>query len=294
MNMRGAYVVYRRTRDGRLRWGFRIPAWLPVALMALSVAGAIHLAWRLPEIAGLNDLRNRVHDVRTKREAERVALLSAHERLGELRRIMIPVASLNGKLACVTNLADAGGEMRAVGTAAMVESGDSDEKRLARQLTAMARALVEEIAFQESRQRQLASIMRERALEFAARPSIWPVHGPINSDFGYRYMSRSREFHKGVDIGVPVGSGVAAPADGKVVSVGYESGYGLMVVLEHRHGISTIYAHLKSSEVEPGDEVARGTRIAQSGMSGRTTGSHLHYEVRVNGQPVDPLNYMLD
>ena len=96
MNLRGTYVVYRRTRDGRLRWGLRIPAWLPAALMALSVAGAFHLAWRLPEIADLNGLRNRVHDVRTKREAERVALLSAHERLGELRRSLVPVASFNG------------------------------------------------------------------------------------------------------------------------------------------------------------------------------------------------------
>jgi len=294
MSASTAYVIYFRTRAGRLRGGFRLPVWLAVSALALTLAGGVHLAWRLPEIAGLNDLKNRVHDVRTKREAERIALLNAHERLGELRRVMAPVVSLNGKLASVTNLADAGGLPRSVGTAALVEGGASDEKRLARQLTAMVRALVEEIAFQETRQRQLASVMRERALEFAARPSIWPVHGPINSEFGYRYMSRSREFHKGVDIGVPVGSGVAAPADGKVVSVGYESGYGLMVVVEHRHGISTVYAHLKAAEVEPGDEVERGARIAQSGMSGRTTGSHLHYEVRLNGQPVDPLNYMLD
>jgi murein DD-endopeptidase MepM/ murein hydrolase activator NlpD len=176
----------------------------------------------------------------------------------------------------------------------MVEGGISDEKRLARQLSAMVRALVEEIAFQESRQRQLASIMRERALEFAARPSVWPVRGPINSDFGYRYMSRSREYHKGLDIGVPVGTPIVAPADGKVVAVGYESGYGLMVVIEHRHGVSTAYAHLKAAAVEPGEDIARGSRIAFSGMSGRTTGSHLHYEVRVNGQPVDPMNYMLN
>lgn len=289
-----SYVIYRRTRDGRLVWGVRLPGWLPLALAALTIAGAAHLAFRLPEMARLRSLKAHVHAARAQRDAERQALFAAHERLGAIKRSLDPVVSLNGKLASVTSLADAGGELRAMGSAVVVEGGAGDEKLFARQLTAVARALVEEIAFQEGRQRRLASVLRERALEFAARPALWPVRGPINSDFGYRYMSRSREFHKGVDIGVPVGSPVIAPADGKVVSVGYESGYGLMVVLEHRHGVSTVYAHLKSAEVEPGDEVGRGKRIAQSGMSGRTTGSHLHYEVRVNGQPVDPMNYMLN
>jgi murein DD-endopeptidase MepM/ murein hydrolase activator NlpD len=271
-----------------------MPHWLPFAAMALTIAGAAHLVWRLPDIAGLNELRGRVQTARAQRAVERGALLAAHERLGDLRQEMASVVSLNGKLASVTSLADGGGEMHSVGSPAMVEGGITDEKRLARQLSAMVRALVEEIAFQESRQRQLASIMRERALEFAARPSLWPVRGPINSDFGYRYMSRSREYHKGLDIGVPVGTPIVAPADGKVVSVGYESGYGLMVVIEHRHGVSTAYAHLKAATVEPGEDVTKGVRIAYSGMSGRTTGSHLHYEVRVNGQPVDPTNYMLN
>ena len=289
-----SYVIYRRTRDGRLRWGVRMPGWLPLAAMALTLAGAVHLAWRLPDIAGLSDLRSRVHAARAQRAVERRALLAAHERLGDLRQDMASVVSLNGKLASVTSLADGGGELHSVGSPALVEGGISDEKRLSRQLSAMVRALVEEIAFQEGRQRQLASIMRERALEFAARPSLWPVRGSINSEFGYRYMSRSREYHKGLDIGVPVGTPIVAPADGKVVSVGYESGYGLMVVIEHRHGVSTAYAHLKAAAVEPGEDVARGSRIAFSGMSGRTTGSHLHYEVRVNGQAVDPMNFMLN
>ena len=292
--MSASYVIYHRTRSGRLRWGVRLPGWLPLAAVVLTIFGAVHLALRLPDILGLYALRHSAQMARAERSAEREALLAAHERLGTLRRAMTSVVNLNGKLATLTNLSESGGEQRSVGSAAVIEGGFADEKRLARQLTTMARAVVEEIAFQESRQRQLAAVMRDRALEFAARPSLWPVRGPINSEFGYRYMSRSREFHKGVDIGVPTGSPVIAPADGKVIAAGYESGYGLMVVLEHRNGVSTAYAHLKAAEVEVGEIVSRGTRIAQSGMSGRTTGSHLHYEVRVNGQPVDPSNYMLN
>lgn len=292
--MRASYVVYRRTSDGRLLKVLRMPGWLPVFLAALAFAGAAHLAWRLPDVIRLGGLRQEVRQARIQSAVERLSFLDMHERLAAMRKQVDPVATLNAKLAGLTSLAGVPGEERAMGSPGMMETGSADERRIGRQLTEMARALVEEIAFQESRQRQLAAVMRERALEFAARPSLWPVRGNLNSAYGYRYMGRSRDHHKGVDIGVPVGSPVVAPADGKVTAVGYESGYGLMVVLEHRHGVSTIYAHLKSALVEEGAEVARGERIALTGMSGRTTGSHLHYEVRVAGQAVDPMNYMLD
>ena len=292
--MAASYVIYRRTRDGRLRWGVRMPMWLPWALIILTALGAAHLAWRLPEMASYRQLRSSLLAARAQSSLERGELLAVHDRLGSFRRVLDPVASLNGKLARVTSLDDSQSKLASMGSAPLVEGGSGSEKRLVRQLSAMARALVEEVAFQEVRQRQLTSLMHERALEFAARPSLWPVRGAINSDFGFRYMGRSRDLHKGVDIGIPVGSPIVAPADGKVASVGYESGYGLVVMLEHRHGLSTVFAHLKSATVEPGQDVKRGTLIAHSGMSGRTTGSHLHYEVRQNGQHLDPMNFMLD
>ncbi len=294
MSMRHPYAVYRRTGDGRLRRVLRFPGWLPWALALVCVLGAAHIAWRLQEISSLYVLTRDVRHARVNRAVELAQLLVEHERLADLRRRLEPVTSLNAKLAAVTSLADPALEPRGVGSTDPVQGSLSTERRLSRQLSAAIGALLEEVAFQEGRQRQLASILRERALEFAARPSIWPVRGNINSDFGYRYMGRSRDYHRGLDIGVPVGTPVISPADGKVVDVGYESGYGLMVVLEHRHGISTVYAHLKSAEVEAGDEVKRGQLIAHTGMSGRTTGSHLHYEVRVAGQAVDPMNFMLN
>jgi murein DD-endopeptidase MepM/ murein hydrolase activator NlpD len=292
MIMRGSYVLYRRTSSGNLRRLTSLPVWLPALAAALALAGAVHLAWRLPDVRELGHLTAAVLEAREQRAVERAALMDANEKLTALRRGLDPISGLNGKLAVVTNLAESGGGKASMGSPAMVEGGFGDESRLTRQLTAASRALLEEIAFQETRQRQLTSILRERALEFAARPSIWPVRGSLNSDYGYRTMGRYREHHKGVDIGVPYGTPIVAPADGTVSFVGYESGYGLMVVIEHRHGVSTAYAHLKSAEVEEGQEVKRGTRIAHSGMSGRTTGSHLHYEVRLNGASVDPMNYM--
>lgn len=294
MHLTGALRIYIRTRDGRLRHGLSFPCWLPMAAVMAAVALLGHLLWRLPELTELQTLHQRADASRAERAAQRTGLLGIHARLGELRQELEPMTTLNAKLTALTSLSDTGRQEPSMGSPSVVESGLHDEKRLTRQMSAMVRAMVEEIAFQETRQKQLVSILRERALEFAARPSLWPARGPINSEFGERFMGRSREFHKGIDIGMPLGSQIVAPADGKVLSVGYESGYGLLVVLEHRHGVTTAFAHLRSAEVEVGDSVSKGVPIARSGMSGRSTGSHLHYEVRVNNQPVDPMNYMLN
>jgi murein DD-endopeptidase MepM/ murein hydrolase activator NlpD len=292
LSMPGAnYVIYRRTRDGLLcRW-LVIPGWLSALVLAMIVAGAVHLVLRAPEMASMWDLKRRVGEARAQRSQWRKEVLDMQVRLGDMWREIEPVATFNGKLAALTSPDP---QVASMGPSFAAGLGYGGQQHLSRQLADLARSLLEETAFQQGRQRQLAAILRARALEFAAKPSIWPVHGPINSPFGYRYSGPGREFHKGIDIGAGVGTPVKAPADGKVAWVGYESGYGLMVVLEHRHGVSTAYAHLKEAAVNEGDDVVRGKVIAYTGMSGRSTGAHLHYEVRFNGQPVEPLNYMLD
>ncbi|GFK94150.1 Murein DD-endopeptidase MepM [Fundidesulfovibrio magnetotacticus] len=289
-----AWVLYVRRRDGSLRRGLRLPAWVLGVVLLAAVAGTGHLVWRLPDLAGLAGLDVLERGEEGSRQAWREALIAQHGRLAALSRALDASAGFNAGLASVVKLPPTRGPERSIGSAGQVEGGFADEVRLSRQLAATSRALLEEVAFQEARQRLLASILRERATELAGRPSLWPVRGALNSDFGYRFMGRARDFHNGVDIGVPVGTPVSAPADGTVSFVGYESGYGLMVVIEHRSGVSTAYAHLRSAEVAPGEEIRRGARIAHSGMSGRTTGSHLHYEVRVNGQPVDPMPFMVN
>lgn len=288
------YVLYFRTRRGGLRHCLRLPGWAPLAALAVVVAGSLNLFLHGTDIMDHNRLRVGVAAVRAERDQERRQLLAIRERLAGLRFDLAPVARLNAKLSQLTRIDASATGPAPMGSPALTESAYGGEKRLSRHLSALALALVEEIAFQETRQRQLASALKERALEFAARPSLWPTRGPLNSNFGYRTMGRSHEFHKGVDIGAPIGTPVLAPADGKVASVAYENGYGLTVLLEHRNGVTTLYAHLRAAEVEEGEPVTRGTRIALSGMSGRTTGSHLHYEVRLNGGPVDPLDFMLD
>lgn len=128
----------------------------------------------------------------------------------------------------------------------------------------------------------------------ADAPSLWPIEGRVGSSFGQREDPFNGEgaFHSGIDIDAPTGTPVHAPADGDVTSAGMESGYGREVVIDHGHDISTLYGHLSAMAVFAGQHVTRGQIIGYVGQSGRATGPHLHYEVRVHSVPVNPHKYM--
>ncbi|HEY8030469.1 MAG TPA: peptidoglycan DD-metalloendopeptidase family protein [Gaiellaceae bacterium] len=117
---------------------------------------------------------------------------------------------------------------------------------------------------------------------------IWPVQGPITSPFGPRWGG----FHPGIDIGVPEGTPIHAAASGTVIYCGWESGYGNLVVIDHHNGLATAYAHQSRIAVSCNQNVGQGDVIGYSGCTGFCTGPHLHFEVRVNGTPVDPLGYL--
>jgi murein DD-endopeptidase MepM/ murein hydrolase activator NlpD len=128
----------------------------------------------------------------------------------------------------------------------------------------------------------------------ASAPTLWPVEGRVTSSFGEREDPFNGEgaFHSGVDIATTYGTPVHAPADGVVVSAAFGSGYGREVVIDHGHGVRTIYGHLSGFAVVAGQTVKRGDVIAYVGDSGRSTGAHLHYEVRIHDQPVNPHKYL--
>ncbi|SDL94634.1 M23 family metallopeptidase [Halarsenatibacter silvermanii] len=119
---------------------------------------------------------------------------------------------------------------------------------------------------------------------------IRPVDGRISSPFGPRWGSH----HDGKDYAVPQGTPVKAAGGGRVVHVSYTGGYGKTIIIEHQDGIKTLYGHLSSYRVRRGQRVNRGQIIGESGNTGRSTGPHLHFEVRVNGRPVNPANYLRD
>ena len=129
---------------------------------------------------------------------------------------------------------------------------------------------------------------------FADAPSLWPIEGRVASSFGERQDPFNGEgaFHAGIDIDAPYGTPVRAAGDGDVVSAGTESGYGREIMVDHGHGVRTLYGHLSSIAVVPGQHVICGQVIGYVGESGRATGPHLHYEVRVHNVPVNPHKYL--
>lgn len=128
-----------------------------------------------------------------------------------------------------------------------------------------------------------------------AAPNLWPVEGLVTGSFGERIDPFNGEgaFHRGVDISSSVGQPVVAPADGVVTFADFLGGYGRAIIVDHGHGLTTRYGHLANFAVIAGQEIHRGDTIGYVGLSGRSTGPHLHYEVRINDEAVDPLPYLL-
>ena len=148
----------------------------------------------------------------------------------------------------------------------------------------------------ESQLRQLQDVYNTRSILLAATPAIMPARGYPSGRFGYRIdpFNGKRDFHPGIDISAPRGNKVIATADGVVISAGRKFSYGKLVTMEHRFGISTRYGHLDRFTVKPGQKVKRGDIIGYVGSTGRATGPHLHYEVRLNDRPLNPLRFFRD
>jgi murein DD-endopeptidase MepM/ murein hydrolase activator NlpD len=148
----------------------------------------------------------------------------------------------------------------------------------------------------EERLQRVYELRQDKISYWASVPTLWPVAGFVTSGFGYRRspLAGGSRFHEGIDIASPVGTPIKAPADGVVTFAGYKSGLGKCVVVDHGYGISTMYGHNASINVVEGDRVKRGMEIASIGMTGRTTGPHLHYQVMVDNVPIDPLKYLAE
>lgn len=138
--------------------------------------------------------------------------------------------------------------------------------------------------------------LSERQSLLNSTPNIKPARGWLTSGFGYRIspFTGKPSLHAGLDIAAAPGSPVYAPADGMVTFSSYDESYGKLVSIDHGYGVSTRFAHLSQSYVQAGQRVSKWDVIGAVGNTGRSTGPHLHYEVRINGTPVNPRNYILD
>ncbi|OFZ28780.1 MAG: cell wall-binding protein associated metalloendopeptidase [Bdellovibrionales bacterium RIFCSPHIGHO2_01_FULL_40_29] len=155
---------------------------------------------------------------------------------------------------------------------------------------------VKDSALKEQSVIELWEMLSDRQSLLSATPYIKPARGPIGSRFGYRIdpINGRQKMHAGVDIVASPGTPVRAPADGVISFAGWDEQFGKLVSIDHGYGVLTRYAHNSQIYVQVGQKVSKFDVVSATGNTGRSTGPHLHYEVRVNGIPVNPMNYILD
>ncbi|RJX32390.1 MAG: M23 family metallopeptidase [Desulfarculus sp.] len=278
---------------------FLVPLALGVLVSALGLAGYWFnryqdVSCELPVL--------RAHLNQGQRQQAQIQAFA--QRLEELKGQMAQLKDFNRRLRAMANLKaiapkddpfGVGGREGAANGPGIRLSTTSGERRLQMLQRDLDRLGAESEAELQV-QRHLARFLVERRSILAATPSIWPTRGWVTSGFGRRIspFSGKPSFHAGIDISTRVGTPIKAPADGVVTFAGREGGFGLMMAVNHGHGIVTRYAHLSSSKAKVGDKVKRGQVIAAVGNTGRSTGPHLHYEVLLSGVPTNPLYYILD
>lgn len=173
---------------------------------------------------------------------------------------------------------------------------DRREKEFFDDLSETLLVMGTELEKREASLSELVDFLEEQRLIMLSTPTIWPVRGWVSSPFGFRAspFSGRRVFHEGLDIASRYGLDVRATAKGIVVFAGERAGYGYIVTIDHGYGYMTRYAHNSRLTVKVGDKVNKGDVVAKVGSTGRSTGPHSHYEVLVNGIPVNPTKFIID
>jgi hypothetical protein len=294
------HVVIFRERSGssrslRLRGGMGIAFFL---LIVLLVAGNLWLGDRFLNSRALESRLNAAERLLDERHEQMVAMVSD---LAAVRDDLLRVQAFDAKLRIIMDME--------VGVSELGMGGAPGQENLAfgylplhrqdltsRKIRAFLRELAEEVRLEEVQQQELLLSIRANRDSLTVIPSIWPTEGTVTSDFGPRFspFTGQMQQHSGLDISARVGTPIYAPARGTVTAAGNDGAYGISLDINHGGGITTKYAHMQKFVVKPGQTVERGDLIGYVGRTGRVTGPHLHYEVRLNGVATNPYSYILN
>ena len=217
-----------------------------------------------------------------------VALQTAMSDLGAKAALDPSLQNSMDRLPAVVKSSAMGGPSAATALASMAPGLTSPENTFA-----LLKDLLHGL---ESRLQTVRSDVDKRNQLAAATPSIWPTHGWLSSTMGNRAdpLTGEKDFHPGLDISADTGDAVYSTADGKVTHAASAGNYGNLVIVDHGYGLETRYGHLSVFKATVGQAVKRGDLLGLVGSTGRTTGSHLHYEVRANGRILNPLQLLLN
>jgi murein DD-endopeptidase MepM/ murein hydrolase activator NlpD len=251
--------------------------------------GANNVQDALDQVAYLTDIGVQDRRIATEVADAKLQAVAARAKTKKLR------VRVHGETAVIEARATQARDVRDELVGARNDLSGSRRQRLTdlSQLSSQDRADAQEVdALQAASAALTERIRAAQGQSSSTTPSsaglIWPVSGPVTSPFGWRWG----RLHEGIDIGVSYGTPIHAAASGTVIYCGWESGYGNLTVLDHGGNLATAYGHQSSIAVGCGQHVAQGDVIGYVGSTGHSTGPHLHFEVRVNGSPVDPMGYL--
>ena len=224
-------------------------------------------------------------------------------RIEDLERQLSRLKDFDRRIRIITNLERKQEEVPLMGMGGPSPSdireklrGEKDETGLIQQMKSDIERLQSEALSREESLSELEKLLLGKREMLDHTPSIWPTNGWVTSGFGFRIhpFTGLTQMHEGLDISNRVGNIVIAPAEGIISHIGNDSLLGKILVISHGFGMTTRYGHLNKTLVKVGQKIRRGEKIAEIGMSGKATGPHLHYEVRLDGVPVNPMRYILN
>lgn len=282
---------------------FRLPKFLVVLFILFLLPCLTYLSLIIRDYQKIKPQMFRLAQLQRENEQQKRQFVRLVERINQLTEKMGELQDLNHRLRIMVNLEVRDDNTRSPG----VGGSDPDPfppdyssahgyRGLVRLMHRSLDTLNLKIAVDKQDKNKLQEFFENQKGLLASTPSIWPAKGWLTSRFGRRIspFTGDKEFHNGIDISARRNAPVIASANGVVSSAGRERLPGRVLFINHGYGMVTKYAHLQKILVKEGQYVKRGQKVALVGSTGRSTGPHLHYEVRLNGVPADPLNYILN
>lgn len=281
----------------------KIPQSFLLGSLLVFLSLACVLTWGIIDYGSMKAKVPRLAQMEEENAQQKTQLAALTEKIDHINGKLIELNEFDQKLKIMVNLKTDEDSSRFLGIGgsdpSLLNPDYTIEKAHERLVSLMHQSLDHldtEISIQMNEKEALYKFLENQKNMLACTPSIWPTRGWLSSGFGNRIspFTNEKEFHKGIDISTRMNTPVLAPADGLVSSTGKDYTMGKKVTINHSYGLKTRYGHLAKILVKKGEYVKRGQEIGLVGETGRTTGPHLHYEVYLNGLPINPRRYILN
>lgn len=302
MSLKKITIVYLPDGTNAVRQ-IKVPRLVVNLILALSLSVAICLVWASSDYLKLK--KNIPGSISLLKENNQYKnqLKAFADKIDQVNKRMAELKEFETKIKVMVNLDTGEDETQFLGIGgsdfSLLEtenfSGKTDQKLISLMHQSLDN-LNAEISVQAQENTEIFAFIENQKSMLSCTPSIAPTEGWVSSRFGYRIspFTNEKEFHDGLDIASRIGTEIISPADGVVASIGKSDGIGMYITINHGYGYKTVYGHLSKTLVKKGQAVKRGQDIALMGNTGRSTGTHLHYEVHVNEVPVNPERYILN